>query len=51
MKTIRHILTQIASFFDVEKREREADYKYLEQSTSRADLERRMRELEMRGKI
>jgi len=51
MKTIRHILTQIANLFDVEKREREADYRYLEQSTSRADLERRMRELEFKGRI
>ncbi len=48
---IRHILTQIADFFNVEKREREAEYRYLSESTSRADLERRMRELEMRGRI
>ena len=51
MKIIRHILTQIANFFDVEKREREAEYRYLAESASRADLERRMRELEMRGRI
>lgn len=48
---IRHILTQIVDFFNVEKREREAEYKYLSQSTSRVDLERRMRELEMKGRI
>ena len=48
---IRHILTQIADFFNVEKREREAEYRYLSESTGRADLERRMRELEMRGRI
>lgn len=48
---IRHILTQIADFFNVEKRERDADYRYLSEATSRADLERRMRELELRGRI
>jgi hypothetical protein len=48
---IRHILTQIIDFFNVEKREREAVNKYLSEATSRVDLERRMRELEMRGRI
>jgi hypothetical protein len=50
MKII-HILTQFLSFFDIKKREQEANYRYLAESVSRADLERRMRELEFKGRI
>jgi hypothetical protein len=51
MKII-HILTQFLNFFDIKKkREQEADYRYLAESVSRADLERRMRELEFKGRI
>jgi hypothetical protein len=50
MKLI-HILTQFLSFFNFKKREQEANYRYLAESVSTADLERRMRELELKGRI
>ncbi len=46
---IRHILTQIKNFFDTEKRQKDADYRYLSEAVDTVDLERRLRELENRG--
>jgi hypothetical protein len=38
---IRHILTQIKNFFDTEKRQRDADYKYLSEAVDTGELENR----------